>query len=205
MATGELVYGRVHDPLLVGLAGGELLDDTALPGNQDAIGQAEDLRQIGRNHHHGDAAVGEFVDDLVEIGDRADIDAAGRLIEYHELGNLSQRPGNDDFLLIAAGQFDHLRIGADRPHLERLDPGAAGFNDVRLADDLGLVLVGAQQIDEDVLADRHGLEETFELAILGDIGNAAPDRLARGAKAHRHALELDPYALEQTTLKNPHH
>src|SRR3984957_2662627 len=171
--TGNVsVNGRVHDPLFVGLTGGKLLDDTALAGNEDAIGQAEDLRQVRRNHHHGDAAVGEFVDDLVEIGDRADIDAAGRFVEYHELGDLSQRPGNDDFLLIAAGQFDDARIGADRPHLERLDPGPAGFDDVRLADDLGLGLVGAQEVDVDVLADRHGLEKTFELAVFGDIGDA---------------------------------
>ena len=41
-----LVNSGVHDPLFVGLAGGKLLDDAALAGNQDAIGQAEYFRQI---------------------------------------------------------------------------------------------------------------------------------------------------------------
>ncbi len=81
------MHGRVHDPLLVGLAGGEFLDHTALPGDEDPIRETENFRQIRRNHHDGDAAVGEIVDDLMEIGDGADVDAAGRLIEYDSLGS----------------------------------------------------------------------------------------------------------------------
>ena len=55
--------------------------------DQDAIGDGEDLRQIGGDDHDGLAFVGEAVDDLVDLGDRADIDAAGRLVEDDERGS----------------------------------------------------------------------------------------------------------------------
>ncbi len=41
------VHRGVHDPLLAGGAAVHFLDDPALPGDQDAVGQSQYLRQVG--------------------------------------------------------------------------------------------------------------------------------------------------------------
>ena len=68
--------------------------------------------------------------------------------------------------------------------------------------DLSLALVGARQVDEDVLADRHRFEKTFELAVFGDIDDAvaAPPRAACDNAPAR--LELDAAAVEEIALED---
>jgi hypothetical protein len=61
---------RVHD-LLLGRR--KLLDDLALTGDQDAVGQGHDLRPIGGDHDHRLAVVGEPVDQLVDLDDGVDV------------------------------------------------------------------------------------------------------------------------------------
>ena len=110
----------------------ELLDDAALPAHQDAVGELQDLRQVGRDHHHREAVVGEPVDELVDLGDGADVDAARRLVEDDELRLLDQRLGDDDLLLVAAGELDDARIGVDRLDVQRLDPFASRASRISL-------------------------------------------------------------------------
>ena len=67
-----------------------------------AIGDNADLGQIGRDHHHRLAFIGEPLDQFVNLDDRADIDAARRLIENNEIRFLHRRFGNHHFPLVAA-------------------------------------------------------------------------------------------------------
>ena len=53
------------------------------------------------------------VDELVDLGDRADIDAARRLVEDDQLRLLHQRLGDDHLLLVAAGKLDDARVAVD--------------------------------------------------------------------------------------------
>ena len=71
-----LVNRRVHDFLFGRFQRREFLDHFALPRHQNAIGQRHDLGQIGRDHHHGLALIGEPLDQFVDLDNRADIDAA---------------------------------------------------------------------------------------------------------------------------------
>ena len=49
------------------------------------------LGQIGRDHHHRLAFIGEPLDQFVDLDDRADIDAARRLIENDQIPILHTR------------------------------------------------------------------------------------------------------------------
>ena len=102
----------------------EFSNDAAQASDQDAIGDGKDLRQIGRDDHDGLAFVGEAADLGMDLGDGADIDAAGRLVEDDDRGILRQRLGDHDLLLIAAGEFDDARLAQQRGDLEPLDPVA---------------------------------------------------------------------------------
>ena len=61
-------------------AGG--LDGEAAPvEDEDAIGEADDLGQLGRTEEDRPAAVGEFADQPVDLALGADVDAARRVVE----------------------------------------------------------------------------------------------------------------------------
>src|SRR6185437_16484336 len=79
------VNRRVHDLLFGRLQRRELLDNLTLPADQDSVRQRQYLRQIGGDHDHRLAFVGEAVDQLVNLDDRADIDAARGLVENDEV------------------------------------------------------------------------------------------------------------------------
>ena len=102
--------------------GREFLDDAALPRNEDAVGQAQDLRQVGRDDDDREPFVGERGDQMVDFGDGADVDAARRLVEDDQLGFLDQRLGDDHLLLIAAGKLDDPSVAVQRPDVELLRP-----------------------------------------------------------------------------------
>jgi hypothetical protein len=85
-----------------------------LSSHQNAVGQRHDLRQIGRDHHDSSGLVGEVLDQLVDLHNRPDLDAARRLGQNDQLRFLHQRLR--DHLLIAARQLDDLdgfACGAD--------------------------------------------------------------------------------------------
>jgi DNA-binding transcriptional LysR family regulator len=66
---------RVHDGFLRGLFGRELDHHLALLGHQ-AVRQGHHLGQVGRDHHHGLAGIGQAVDLGVDLGDGAHVHAA---------------------------------------------------------------------------------------------------------------------------------
>jgi hypothetical protein len=76
----QLIHGRVHDLLFGRDSGTEFLDDPPALGHENPVGQIHDLRQVGRDHQNGKPVVGQPVDELMDIGDRADIDSAAGLV-----------------------------------------------------------------------------------------------------------------------------
>jgi hypothetical protein len=84
----------VHDRLFRRFDTGELRDDTALAGDEDAVGQMQNFRQVGGNHYDGQTFVGDPVNELMNFGDGADIDAARWLIENDEFRQLRERLGD---------------------------------------------------------------------------------------------------------------
>jgi hypothetical protein len=70
------VNRHAHDFLLGCFQRGEFLDHLALSRHQNAIGPRRDLGQIARDHHHRLVFVRQPLDQLGDLDDRADIDAA---------------------------------------------------------------------------------------------------------------------------------
>ena len=116
---------RIHDLFLGRLERRELLDDLAHDADQDPVGKGHDLGQVRGDHDHRLALVGEAVDEFVDLDDRADVDAARRLVEDDQLRLLDQRLGDDDLLLIAARELDDSCLIADGADVQLLDPVAA--------------------------------------------------------------------------------
>ena len=79
---------------------------TIVPWNITAIRSpsASDLVELGRDDQHGRALVALLDDALVDVLDRADVEAARRLGRHDQLERPRELAGDDDLLLVAAGQ-----------------------------------------------------------------------------------------------------
>ena len=65
-----------------------------------------------------------------------------------------------------------------------------------------LVCPPAMRCQIDVLGDRHGLEEAFDLAVLGDVDDAVAHGRTRHAVAHRPSVEPHLAAVEEVALQH---
>src|SRR4029077_1052982 len=92
------------DLILVGRATVPNRNDAAPIHDRDAVGELEDLVQLGRDEEDRRPPIalrdGPPMDEL----DAPDVQSPGRLIQYKELEVPSEFPGDDKLLLIAARQ-----------------------------------------------------------------------------------------------------
>ena len=77
------MHCSVHDRLLGRFGTRDFFGDTPLAGDEYPVREMQ--RQLRRNHHHRKPSVGDAVDELVDFGNSADIDAAGRFVKDDEL------------------------------------------------------------------------------------------------------------------------
>ena len=90
-------------------------DDGAVAQDQHPVGALDDLLQLGGDQQDAEALRGQFVDQGLDLGLGADVDAAGRLVEDQHLRVQAEHPGQQHLLLVAAGQLAHLLVGAATP------------------------------------------------------------------------------------------
>ena len=83
-----------------------------LAHDDHAVGQAEQLRHIGGDHDDGLSFLCQLRHELVNFALRTDVDAARRLVEDQHVAVAQDPFGNDDLLLVAAGEA--ADAGADR-------------------------------------------------------------------------------------------
>ena len=79
------MHCSVHDRLLGRFGTRDFFGDTPLAGDEYPVREMQNLWQLQRNHHNRKPFVGDAVDELVDFGDSADIDAAGRFVKDDEL------------------------------------------------------------------------------------------------------------------------
>ena len=154
-----------------------------LAHDDHAVGQAEQLRHVGGDHDDGLSFLRKLRHELVNFALRADINAARRLVEDQHVAVAQEPFGNDDLLLVAAG--------------EAADAGADGRR--FCADLLGMLLrklVHFSVMDEGALEDllqtgqdgvvRDGQVEAqaVALAVLGEIADAVVDGVLRAVDLH---------------------
>ena len=95
---------ELDDALLGRLGARELARGPSLAHHDDAVRHAEQLRQLRRDEEDREALRREAVDERVDLGPRADVDAAGRLVEQQDALVLEQRAREQQLLLVAAGE-----------------------------------------------------------------------------------------------------
>ncbi len=105
----------MHDVFLVRLGDVELGRLHPFAEHDDPVAHAEHLRKLGGDHDDGLALPDEAVHEFVYLGLRAHVDAARRLVEDEDLAVPHQPFGDDDLLLVAAGELPHLLpLGSQR-------------------------------------------------------------------------------------------
>ena len=90
------------DALLVGVLLGKLGEDPSLEHHQHAVGERQDLAELGRDEQDGAAAVALGDELLVDILGRADVEAARRLLGDQERRLVREFARHDDLLQVAA-------------------------------------------------------------------------------------------------------
>src|SRR6185312_9337009 len=196
------MYRRVHDALFGGLAGADLLDNLSALRHQDAIRHGHHFGKIGGYDDDREPIIRQPVDELMNLDDGANVDAAGRFIENDQSRLLDQRFRDDYFLLVSARQLDHSRLLIDRAQPQafapvvRQDPGF-------LHRDQRKRVGAARQISEvEISRHRHGLEKPVDLPVFGHIDDAVQHRPPGHAIADRPAVQLDFPAMKEIAFQH---
>ncbi len=119
--------GERDDGFLVDVVVAHLALEVALAHHDHAVGHAHHLGELGRDDQHGGAALREVVDDAVDLGFRADVDAAGRLVEDQHHRARLQQARQQALLLVAARQRAHRDLGPGDADLHGRDGVAAAL------------------------------------------------------------------------------
>ena len=140
--------------------------DPALAHHEDPVAHADDLGQLGRDHHDPDATGREVPQERVDLALRPDVHAAGRLVDEQDPAPGVQPLGEDDLLLVAARQVAHERARARRPDGEPLDVLLDGPSLAPSIDDAaGRHVPDAR--DRHVRRHRLAEQQAVRLAVLG--------------------------------------
>src|SRR5690348_9405433 len=83
--------------------------DAALMHDGDAVADADHLLHVAGNHQDRHARIGEIAEHFIDLVLGADVDAPRRLVEDEDPRPHRQPLGENDLLLIAAGQAAHGR------------------------------------------------------------------------------------------------
>ena len=117
-----LERGRQHRGLGHLLAA-QLADDPAGAHHEHAVGEPEDLLELGGDEQHAEAVVGQRHEQVVDRPLGPDVDPARGLVGDEHLRPAQQHAREEQLLLIAARQRARRGAGAVGPHrpaLERL-------------------------------------------------------------------------------------
>ena len=102
----------------------EIADDAALAEHQDAVAEVHHLVEIEGDEEDAAALVALGDELLVDELDRADVEAAGRLDGKQSVWLAMQLAGDDQFLLVSAGERAGGSVRGGRANVERLASAA---------------------------------------------------------------------------------
>ena len=177
------------------------LDRLARIHDGDAVAGLEDQAEIVRDvDHRGAEFRGDLLDQLDDAGLDRDVERGGRLVEQQQLRVRKQRHGDDDALLLAAG--DLVRIGAHDALRDRAGARCASICARALE---RLLLRDAVMVDRhlgELLADGHRRVQRGHRLLIdhGDLRAADPPQLLLAHGAHVAALEQDLAADDAAVL-----
>ena len=102
----------------LGVVGGDLADDAAVGEDQQPVGDGQDLLELGGGDDDGGALLGEPDERGEHLGLGADVDPAGGLVDEEDVGPVAGPLGQQQLLLVAAGEIDDVLLPRRRAHLE---------------------------------------------------------------------------------------
>src|SRR6266511_2092664 len=100
------------------------MDDAAGTHNGDAVADAEQLRVVGTDQHDADSARRPFVDYVVHLALRADVDSLRRLVENQDARFGEEPTREHDLLLVAAGEEGDIAVLRPGTQSQLADEGA---------------------------------------------------------------------------------
>src|SRR5271165_2601131 len=182
------LIGHGQDAVLIELGPRDLADHPALREHDDAVGDGDQLRQFGRDEEDASAFRGQSPQEIVDFRLGADVDAARRLVAEEDLRTAEEPLGDDDLLLVAAGEVAHDLVDRRRLDAELFDQfrRRAAFG-VALQNPVARDLL--QIGDGDVFGARHAEQQALALAVFGHQAESVPHRFAR--RGDFDALALD--------------
>ena len=158
----------------------------------DPVRERVHLVELGRDDEHGHALVPLGDDLLVDELDGPHVHPAGGLGGEEELEGPGELPGDDDLLLVAAGEGLHGGVHGGGADVELLD-GAAGVG-LDLAQPQGRAAgeaVVAVEVQHEVLGDGERAHEPVRGAVLRDEAHAGVEDLAHGLPEQLRAAQPD--------------
>ena len=169
---------------------GEFAGEAALAHHEDAAAEADEFGEFGGDDEDGFAFEGEFVEELVNFGLGADVDAAGGFVDDENVALAGDPFGEGDFLLVAAaegGDGSFERRGFDAEALGEAG-GEVAFGvaaDPAEAGELG------ERGEGGVLAAVHREDEALAFAVFGDEAEFGGERGAEGTERGGAAVERE--------------
>src|SRR6185437_1215310 len=176
-------------------------EQLVFPEHEHPVHQLDMLVEFGREHHHGQLLAGERVEQHVEVVLGVDVDAAGGVVQQQDPRPEGEPAGDDDTLLVPAGQRGDLVLGGTQDDLEPVDVGGEAAPRGARAEPAEPA-VHAQRRQREVLPDRHPAEQGVEPALARDVGDVAVGGVDRGADDDVTAGQVTD-ALPATTF-SPH-
>src|SRR5882724_1088799 len=171
-----------HHLLVGGLAARELPHDATVPDDRDPI---------GGNHDDAGSPGGKLLHEAVDLDLRANVDAAGGLIEDVDVAVANEPLREHDLLLVPAGQVPHQLAERGRLHADGVRHLRDERRDLAPPDEPGGG-VEVQDREGHVVEHRQSEDETLLLPLLGDEGDAPVHRVAGGPDAHLPPVHEDP-------------
>ena len=168
--------------------------DGAFVHDGDAVADAEDFLHVAGDDDDGEALVGEGAEESVDFGFGADVDAAGGFVDDEDFWAEGEPFGEDDFLLVAAGEVAGLGFGCGGFDAEGGDLLLGGLAFGGAVDEAGDG-VAEEGGEGDVFADGHFGDEAGAAAVFGDEVDAVADGVLGAGDAERVVVEQD-FALE---------
>src|SRR3954467_9459830 len=120
------VRHRREDRPLVDVALGEFSDRLAVAQYEDAVRSLDDLLQLGGDHEDAKTLIRKLLDEALDLGFRADVDATRRLVEDQELRIHAEPAGKQHLLLVAARKLTDFLVRASSLDAE---PGDEAVDD----------------------------------------------------------------------------
>ena len=172
------------------LGAGEFAGGAAIAEDEDARAVAHDFVEFGRDEEDGEAVGAELGDELFDLGFGANVDAAGGFVEDDDGGLGGEPAGEEDLLLVAAGEIANGDLGIRGFDAEGADVVVAEFILFGAREGAGGAAFGLEGEDE-VFANGEVREDALVFSVFGGEGEAVADGVAGGGDARGCIRNLD--------------